>query len=42
MLALGAFAGLPEYEVYEGLVVAVAWDGKVPEGFDGELSPVLS
>ena len=41
LLALGVLAGLPEYEVYAGLVEAVAWGGQVPEGFDGELSPVL-
>ena len=26
---------------YDGLVEAVAWGGQVPEGFDGELGPVL-
>ena len=41
VLALSVFAGLPEYEVYDGLVEAVAWGGQVPEGFDGELGPVL-
>ena len=41
MLALGVFAGLPEYEVYDDLMEAVAWGGQVPEGFDGELGPVL-
>ena len=41
MLAFGVFAGSPEYEVYDGLVEAVAWGGQVPEGFDGELGPVL-
>ena len=41
MLNLGVFAGLPKYEVYDGLVEAVAWGGQVPEGFDGELGPVL-
>ena len=41
MLALGVFAGSPEYEVYAGLVEAVAWAGQVPEGFDGELGLVL-
>ena len=41
MLALGVFAGSPEYQVYNGLVEAVAWGGQVPEGFDGELGPVL-
>ena len=41
VLALGVFAGSPEYEVYDGLVEAVAWDGQVPEGSDGELAPVL-
>ena len=41
MLALGVFAGSPEYEVYNGLVEAVAWSGDVPEGFDAELGPVL-
>ena len=35
VLALGWFA------VYDGLVEAVAWGGQVPEGFDGELRPVL-
>ena len=41
VLALGVFAGSPEYEVYDGLVEAVAWGGQVPEGFDGELVIVL-
>ena len=41
MLALGVFAGSPEYEVYDGLVEAAAWGGQVPEGFDGELGPVV-
>ena len=41
VLALGVLAGLPEYEVYDGLVEAVALGGQVPEGFDGELGPVL-
>ena len=41
MLALDVLAGLPEYEVYHGLVEAVAWGGQVPEGFDGELGPIL-
>ena len=41
VLALGVFAGSPEYEVYDGLVEAVASGGQVPEGFDGELGPVL-
>ena len=41
MLALGVLAGSPEHEVYDGLVEAVAWGGQVPEGFDGELGPVL-
>ena len=41
MLALGVFAGSPEYEVFDGLVEAVAWGGQVPEGLDGELRPVL-
>ena len=41
VLALGVLAGSPEYEVYDGLVEAVAWGGQVPEGFDGELGPVL-
>ena len=41
VLALGVFAGSPEYEVYDGLVEAVAWGGQVPEGFDSELGPVL-
>ena len=41
VLALGVFAGSPEYEVYDGLVEAVAWGGQVAEGFDGELGPVL-
>ena len=35
VLALGVFAGSPEYEVYDGLVEAAAWGGQVPEGFDG-------
>ena len=41
VLALGVFAGSPEYKVYDGLVAAVAWVGQVPESFDGELGPVL-
>ena len=41
VVALGVLAGSPEYEVYDGLVEAVAWGGQVPEGFDGELGPVL-
>ena len=41
MLALGVFAGSTEYKVYDGLVEALAWGGQVPEGFDGELGPVL-
>ena len=41
MLALGVLAGWPEYEVYDGLVEAVAWGGQVPEGFDGELGAGL-
>ena len=41
VLALDVFAGSPEYEVYDGLVEAVASGGQVPEGFDGELGPVL-
>ena len=41
VLALGVFAGTPGYEVYDGLVEAVASGGQVPEGFDGELGPVL-
>ena len=41
MLALGVFAGSPEYEVYDGLLEAVAWGGQVPEGSDGELGPVV-
>ena len=41
MLALGVFAGSPEYEVYDGLVEAVAWGGQFPEGLDGELCLVL-
>ena len=41
MLTLGVFAGSPEYEVYDGLVEAVAWGGQVQEGFDGELGPLL-
>ena len=41
MLALGVLAGSPEYGVHDGLVEAVAWGCKVPEGFDGELSPAL-
>ena len=40
VLALGVFACSPEYEVYDGLVEAVAWGGQIPEGFDGELGPV--
>ena len=41
VLALGVFAGSPEYEVYNGLSEAVAWGGQVAEGFDGELGLVL-
>ena len=41
LLALSVFAGSPEYEVYDGLVEAVAWGGQVPEGFDGELGSFL-
>ena len=41
VLALGVFAGSPEYEVYDGLMEAVAWGGQVPEGFDAELGPDL-
>ena len=41
VLALGVFAGSPEYKVYDGLVEAAAWGGQVPEGFDGELGPVV-
>ena len=41
VLALGVFAGSPEYEVYDGLVEAFAWGGQVPEGLDGDLCPVL-
>ena len=37
VLALGVFAGSPEYEVYDGLVEAAAWGGQVPEGFDVSL-----
>ena len=41
VLALGVVAGSPEYEVYDGLMEAVAWGGQVPEGLDDELDPVL-
>ena len=41
VLALGVLAGSPEYEVYDGLVEAVAWDGQVLEGFDSELGSAL-
>ena len=41
VLALGVFAGSPEYEGHDGFVEAVAWGGQVPKGFDGELGPVL-
>ena len=41
VLALGVSAGSPEYEVYSGLLVAVAWGVEVPEGFDGKLGPAL-
>ena len=41
VLALGVLAGSPEYEVYDGLVEAVAWVGQVPAGFDGEPGPAL-
>ena len=41
VLALGVFAGSPEYEVYDDLVEAAAWGGQVPESFDGELGPVV-
>ena len=37
VLALGVFAGSPEYEDVE----AVASGGQDPEGFDGELGSVL-
>ena len=37
VLALGVFAGSPEYEVVE----AVASGGQDLEGFDGELGSVL-
>ena len=40
-LAPGVFAGSSEHEVYYGLVEAAAWGGQDPEGFDGELGPVL-
>ena len=41
VLALGVFVGWPGYEVYDGLVEAVAWGGSVLESFDGELGPAL-
>ena len=41
VVALGVFAGSPEYKVYDGLVEAAAWGGQVLEGFDDELGPVL-
>ena len=41
VLALGVLAGSPKYEVYDGLVEAVAWVGQVLEGFDGELGQAL-
>ena len=41
MLAAGVLAGSPEYEVYAGLVEAVALGGQVLEGFDGELGEGL-
>ena len=41
VLALSVFGGSPEYEVHNGLMEVVAWGGQVPEGFDGELGPVL-
>ena len=41
VLVLGVLAGSPEYEVYDGLVGAVAWGGQVPEGFDGEVGPAF-
>ena len=41
MLALGALAGSPVYEVYDGLVETIAWGGQVSEGFDGVPGPAL-
>ena len=41
VLALGVFAGSPEYKVYDGLVEAATWGGQVQEGFDGELGSVV-
>ena len=41
MLALGVLTALPEYDVYDGLVEAIAWGGQVPERFDDELGPAL-
>ena len=41
VLALGVFAGSSEYQVYDGLVKAVAWGGEVSEGFESELGPGL-
>ena len=41
VLALGVFAGSPEYEVYDGLVEAAAWSGQVQEGFEGQRGPVV-
>ena len=41
MLALGLLAGSQVYEVYDGLVEAVALGGQVLKGIDDELRPVL-
>ena len=41
VLVLGVLAGSPEYEVYDGLVEAVAWGGQVLEVFVRELGPAL-
>ena len=41
VLVLGVLANSPEYEVYDGVVEAVAWGGQVAEGFDGELGSAL-
>ena len=41
VLALGVLAGSPEYEIYDGVMEAVAWGGQVLEDFDGGLGPAL-
>ena len=41
VLAVGVLADLPEYDVYDGLLEAVALGGQVLEGFNVELGPAL-